>query len=109
MRSWSHREPLPAGKVEVDDRLHRRSPRRRQGVSAGRRRSAAARARHGADVHQRPEGRRDEILASSAVSARSITETFDVGKDTGSPVSAAYAAPNAFTGTVEKVTIDLIK
>ncbi len=39
----------------------------------------------------------------------SVNETFDVGKDTGSPVSAAYDAPNAFTGTVEKVTIDLIK
>jgi arylsulfatase len=38
----------------------------------------------------------------------SITETFDVGKDTGSPVSAAYTEPYAFTGTVEKVSIDLI-
>jgi arylsulfatase len=39
----------------------------------------------------------------------SINESFDVGKDTGSPVSAAYDAPNVFTGTVQKVTIDLIK
>jgi hypothetical protein len=39
----------------------------------------------------------------------SVNETFDVGKDTGSPVSAAYDAPNAFTGTVRKVVIDLIK
>jgi arylsulfatase len=39
----------------------------------------------------------------------SINETFDVGKDTGSPVSAAYDAPNGFTGTVRKVVIDLIK
>ena len=34
-------------------------------------------------------------------------ETFDIGKDSGSPVSTAYSAPNAFTGTVEKVTIDV--
>jgi len=39
----------------------------------------------------------------------SINESFDVGKDTGSPVSTAYEAPNAFIGSVEKVTIDLIK
>jgi arylsulfatase A-like enzyme len=39
----------------------------------------------------------------------SITETFDVGKDTGSPVSAAYAAPYPFTGKVDRLTIDLIK
>jgi arylsulfatase len=39
----------------------------------------------------------------------SITETFDVGRDTGSTVSASYAEPNAFTGQVEKLTIDLLK
>ncbi len=36
-----------------------------------------------------------------------ITETFDIGKDTGSPVSNDYTTPNAFTGKVDKVTIDL--
>jgi arylsulfatase len=36
----------------------------------------------------------------------SADETFDVGEDTGSPVSAAYAAPNPFTGTIVKVQID---
>jgi arylsulfatase len=35
------------------------------------------------------------------------TETFDVGKDLGSPVSDAYASPFAFTGKIEKVEIDL--
>jgi arylsulfatase len=39
----------------------------------------------------------------------SITETFDVGRDTGSPVSAAYTEPYAFTGKVDKVSIDLLK
>ena len=39
----------------------------------------------------------------------SITETFDLGKDSGSPVSAAYEAPFAFTGKVDKVTLDLLQ
>ena len=30
----------------------------------------------------------------------SITETFDTGKDLGSPVSHAYQSPNAFTGRI---------
>jgi arylsulfatase len=38
----------------------------------------------------------------------SITETFDLGRDGGSPVSAAYTAPFAFTGKVNKVSIDLL-
>jgi arylsulfatase len=37
----------------------------------------------------------------------SADETFDVGMDTGSPVSADYASPNPFTGKLGKVTIDL--
>lgn len=39
----------------------------------------------------------------------SITETFDLGRDSGSPVSADYDAPFAFNGKVEKVSIDLLK
>ena len=37
----------------------------------------------------------------------SADETFDIGMDTGSPVSADYVSPNAFTGTIKKVVIDL--
>ena len=36
----------------------------------------------------------------------SADETFDIGADTGSPVSADYASPNRFTGTIEKVVIN---
>jgi hypothetical protein len=36
----------------------------------------------------------------------SADETFDIGADTGSPVSADYASPDRFTGTIEKVVID---
>ncbi|WP_443750765.1 arylsulfatase [Asticcacaulis solisilvae] len=39
--------------------------------------------------------------------ASSITETFDLGKDTGSAVSHDYDGPNPFKGTVDKVNIDL--
>ncbi|MDD5319452.1 MAG: arylsulfatase [Methylococcales bacterium] len=37
----------------------------------------------------------------------SADETFDIGQDTGSPVGADYASPNAFTGTLKKVEIDV--
>jgi arylsulfatase A-like enzyme len=37
----------------------------------------------------------------------SADETFDIGEDTGSPVSADYASPNAFTGKLKKVEIDV--
>lgn len=36
----------------------------------------------------------------------SADETFDIGEDTGSPVSDAYLSPNKFTGTIKKVVID---
>jgi arylsulfatase len=38
----------------------------------------------------------------------SADETFDIGMDTGSPVSADYASPNPFTGTLKKVEIHLV-
>lgn len=33
-------------------------------------------------------------------------ETFDIGEDSGSPVSEAYSSPNRFTGTIKKIVID---
>lgn len=36
-------------------------------------------------------------------------ESLDVGSDLGSPVATDYASPSRFTGTVEKVTIELTK
>ncbi len=35
------------------------------------------------------------------------TETFDIGKDNGSPVSSLYDGPNAFAGKVQRVEIDV--
>ena len=37
----------------------------------------------------------------------SIDETFDVGEDTGTPVSMDYDVPFKFTGQIEKVVINL--
>jgi arylsulfatase A-like enzyme len=36
----------------------------------------------------------------------SITEPFDVGKDSGSPVSSAYEGPFPFVGKIDKIEID---
>jgi arylsulfatase len=37
----------------------------------------------------------------------SLDETFDVGEDTGTPVSEGYDVPFRFTGTIEKVVLSL--
>jgi arylsulfatase A-like enzyme len=37
----------------------------------------------------------------------SADETFDIGMDTGSPVSSDYASPNKFTGKIKDVKIEL--
>ncbi len=37
----------------------------------------------------------------------SLDETFDVGYDTGTPVTESYKVPFAFTGTLNKVTVEL--
>lgn len=49
------------------------------------------------------EGRID---ATNWIGKYSADETFDIGEDSGSPVSDEYASPNRFTGTIEKVVID---
>jgi len=49
------------------------------------------------------EGRLDATIWLGRYSA---DETFDVGEDSGSPVSTDYASPNRFTGTIKKVVID---
>jgi arylsulfatase len=49
------------------------------------------------------EGR---INTTNWIGKYSADETFDIGEDSGSPVSDEYAAPNRFRGTIEKVVID---
>lgn len=36
-----------------------------------------------------------------------LDETFDVGRDTGTPASETYQVPFAFTGNLQKVTLNL--
>jgi arylsulfatase len=40
--------------------------------------------------------------------ASSIDEPLDIGRDSGSPVSASYDSPNPYAGRVTRVTIDLL-
>jgi arylsulfatase len=49
------------------------------------------------------EGRVDKTVLGRF----SADETFDIGMDTGSPVSEDYNSPNPFTGTLKKVEIHL--
>ena len=49
------------------------------------------------------EGRVDKTVPGRF----SADETFDIGMDTGSPVSTAYNSPNVFTGKINKVTFEL--
>ncbi|HEY4416967.1 MAG TPA: arylsulfatase [Verrucomicrobiae bacterium] len=37
----------------------------------------------------------------------SAGETFDIGEDTGTPITREYDVPFAFTGTIQKVVVDL--
>ena len=36
----------------------------------------------------------------------SADETFDIGRDSGTPASESFKGPNRFTGTIEKVVVD---
>ena len=51
------------------------------------------------------QGRIEQTLAFRV----SLDETFDVGEDTGTPISETYAAkmPFAFTGTLNRLTVDI--
>jgi hypothetical protein len=37
----------------------------------------------------------------------SFSESFDIGRDRGSPVSLGYEAPFAFTGTLQELRLEL--
>jgi arylsulfatase A-like enzyme len=46
-------------------------------------------------------------MALKAIGGHGNNELFNIGQDTGTPVSKAYKAPFAFTGTIEDVTVTL--
>ncbi|MHC4574022.1 MAG: hypothetical protein ACYS76_07805 [Planctomycetota bacterium] len=41
------------------------------------------------------------------ISTFSLSETFDIGRDTGTPVSAKYKSPFPFKGRLDKVVVTL--
>jgi arylsulfatase A-like enzyme len=45
--------------------------------------------------------------AFTNLNGSSYTETLDVGSDLGSPVSTAYPSPDRFTGTIDRVTVEI--
>ena len=47
------------------------------------------------------------VVGRTVPGTYSISETFDVGQDTGSPVSKDYDRDNEFTGTLDKVVFNL--
>ena len=55
-------------------------------------------------VERRGEGRIEKTIPFRYAQ----DEPFDIGIDTGSPVSADYESPFAFTGTLKKVEIDTV-
>jgi len=48
-----------------------------------------------------------ERIANTVPARFSFDETFDVGEDTGTPVSLDYDVPFKFTGRIEKVVVTL--
>ncbi len=90
---------LPAGRVHVEYRFTADPPKSAGGAVAGQfLADGQGELRiNGADAGQ------GQIHQFGAFGA----ETFDVGSDLGSPVSAEYETPNAFTGGIDKVTLDL--
>ena len=48
------------------------------------------------------EGRTEKTVAG-----RFAIDTFGIGEDTGAPVTFDYPPPFAFTGTIQKVTVEL--
>lgn len=48
-----------------------------------------------------------ERVEKTVLGRLSPDETFDIGMDTGSPVSASYTSPNPYKGRLQKVQIHL--
>jgi hypothetical protein len=55
-------------------------------------------------INGKPAG---EAKIGGAPSFNQYDETLDVGSDLGTPVSPDYASPFRFTGTIEKVTVEV--
>jgi hypothetical protein len=89
------KEPLPAGKVRLKvDFAYQGGPKE---LGKG---AVVTLSVNGKSVAQ---GKLSRTIPATV----SIQEGFDVGEDVGSPVDFTYKPPFRFTGTIDKVTIDL--
>ena len=84
-------EPLPAGKVVIEAKYT---------ASADKKSGTVILSVNGKEVGRGEVGR-------TVPGTYSLTETFDVGQDTGTPVSKDYDRENEFTGTLDKVVFNL--
>jgi arylsulfatase len=84
--------PVPAGRVELGFEFQPDGNSGKSGIGR-------------LFVNGQPAG--EAHLAGIGSLRAALTETFDVGEERGSVVSNAYAAPYRFTGTLEKLTVDL--
>ena len=84
-------EPLPAGKVVIEAKYTPSEDKKSGAVVLS--------------VNGKQVGRGE--VKRTVPGTYSISETFDVGQDTGSPVSKDYDRDNEFTGTLDKVVFNL--
>jgi arylsulfatase len=98
-------EPLPVGKVQVAFEFNAdKSVAPSVDVSLLAERDTGGTGRISINGKQVAEGHFTRLGGFGSYSE----ETLDIGSDTGSPVTSAYEAPFAFTGKIEKITIDLL-
>jgi arylsulfatase len=93
--TFAGKEPLPKGKVQLKVDFAYEGGKDELGKGA-----AVTLSVNGAKV---AEGKLPKTIPNTI----SITDGFDVGMDTGSPVDFTYKLPFKFTGKIEKVTIEL--
>ena len=92
-------DPLPSGHVVIRFDYEPRGASRASSTSTS---TSTITPGHGRlSVNGRPEGEADFTWFGG------FTETFDIGRDLGTPVSTDYASPFAFTGRLNEVVLDL--
>ena len=84
-------EPLPAGEVVIEAKYTASDDKKTAVVTLS--------------INGKEVGRGD--VKRTVPGTFSLSETFDVGQDTGSPVSKDYDRDNEFTGTLDRVVFNL--
>jgi arylsulfatase len=99
------RDVLPGGKIQVAFAFEADPRPKMTPIEALRNPVRSGMGRLFVNGQQVAEGRIERL---GGFAGAGITETFDLARDSGSPVSNTYTAPFAFNGRVEKVVIDLL-